>query len=80
MGAHPIGIGEIPLGIRGLLQAVKSYEELTVKAGVEGSYRVALQALVAHPIVPSFTVAKGLLDRILEENRDYLPQFRRRRK
>jgi len=79
-GAHPLSIGEIPLEIRGLLQAVKSYEELAVKAGVSGSRKLALQALVAHPLVPSFTIAKGLLDRILEENRDYLPQFRSRKR
>ncbi|MDI6829656.1 MAG: 6-phospho-beta-glucosidase, partial [Armatimonadota bacterium] len=79
-GAHPLSIGEVPLEIRGLLQAVKCYEELTIKAGVEGSYKAALQALVAHPLVPSFAVAKQLLDRILEENKEYLPQFRSHRK
>lgn len=78
-GAHPLAIGEVPLEIRGLLQAVKSYEELAVMAGVAGSKKLALQALVAHPLIPSFTVAKGLLDRILDENKDYLPQFNRRR-
>ncbi|HUT05062.1 MAG TPA: 6-phospho-beta-glucosidase [bacterium] len=79
-GAHPMTIGDVPLEIRGLLQAVKSYEELAVRAGVEGSRKLALQALVAHPLVPSFTVAKGLLDRILEANADYLPQFKRLRR
>lgn len=77
-GAHPLSIGEIPLEIRGLLQAVKSYEELTVRAAVEGSKRTALQALVAHPLVPSFTVAQELLARILEANEEYLPQFGKR--
>ena len=79
-GAHPITIGDVPLEIRGLLQAVKCYEELTVKAGVEGSRKLALQALVAHPLVPSSTVAKGLLDKILEANAEYLPQFKRLRR
>ena len=78
-GAHPLTIGEVPLEIRGLLQAVKSYEELTVEAGVKGSRKLALQALVAHPLVPSFTVAKSLLDKILDANAEYLPQFRRGR-
>lgn len=78
-GAHPLAIGDVPMEIRGLLQAVKSYEELAVRAAVEGSKKVALQALVAHPLVPSFTVAKDLLDRILEANADHLPQFGKRR-
>ena len=78
-GAHPLTIGDVPLEIRGLLQAVKSYEELTVEAGVKGSRKLALQALTAHPLVPSFMVAKKLLTRILEENAANLPQFGRRR-
>lgn len=79
-GAHPLVIGDIPLEIRGLLQAVKSYEELTVRAAVLGSRRVALQALVAHPLVPSYATAKKLLDRILEANAEYLPQFNKGKK
>lgn len=78
-GAHPLSVGEVPVEIRGLLQAVKAYEELTVKAGVEGSRTAALQALAAHPLVPSFTVAKGLLDRILKVNKEHLPQFKSRK-
>ena len=75
-GAHPLAIGDFPLEIRGLLQAVKSYEELAVRAAVTGSRRTALQALVSHPLVPSYTTAKSLLDRILEANAEYLPQFK----
>ncbi len=77
-GAHPLAVGEAPLEIRGLLQAVKAYEELAVRAAVSGSKRVALQALTAHPLVPSYTVARGLLDRIIEANAEWLPQFGRR--
>ena len=75
-GAHPLVIGEIPPAVRGLVQAVKAYEELTVEAAVTGSREIALLALVAHPLVPTVEVAEKLLDRILEANRDYLPQFR----
>ncbi len=78
-GAHPMTIGDVPLEIRGLLQAVKTYEELAVAAGVSGSKKLAFQALMAHPLVPSSTVAKGLLDAILDANKDYLPQFRLKR-
>ncbi|WP_422448677.1 6-phospho-beta-glucosidase [Thermoanaerobacterium sp. DL9XJH110] len=74
-GAHPMSIGRVPAKIRGLMQAVKAYEELTVEAGVNGDYHAALQALTIHPLVPSSTVAKKLLDDILAENREFLPQF-----
>ena len=76
-GAHPLVIGEMPLAVRGLVQAVKAYEELTVEAAVSGSREAALLALVAHPLVPTADVAERLLDRILEANRAYLPQFER---
>jgi 6-phospho-beta-glucosidase len=72
-GPHPIRVGAIPLPIRGLVQAVKAYESLTVQAAVEGSRRVAMQALMAHPLVPSWEVAKPLLDELLAANRPWLP-------
>jgi len=74
-GAHPISIGHVPTRIRGLMQAVKAYEELTVEAGVTGNYDTALQALTIHPLIPSATIAKQILDDIIKENKDYLPQY-----
>ena len=73
LGPHPIRMGTIPLPIRGLIQAVKAYESLTVQAAVEKSRRVALQALMAHPLVPSWEVAKPLLDELLAVNRPWIP-------
>jgi 6-phospho-beta-glucosidase len=73
LGPHPIRLGEIPLPIRGLIQAVKAYESLTVQAAVEGSRRAAMQALMAHPLVSSWEVAKPLLDELLTANRPWLP-------
>jgi 6-phospho-beta-glucosidase len=74
-GAAPLMVGRLPVAIRGLIQSVKAYEELTVEAAVTGDRRSALQALLNHPLVPSYGVARGLLGAILEANRDYLPQF-----
>jgi len=72
-GPHPLRMGEIPLAIRGLIQVVKTYETLTVEAAVNGSRELALQALMAHPLVPSWEVARPLLDELLAANRDWLP-------
>ncbi|WP_026478685.1 6-phospho-beta-glucosidase [Alkaliphilus transvaalensis] len=77
-GAKPIASGKLPTQINGLLQAVKSYELLTVEAGLRGDYNTALMALMANPLVPSIKVAKKILDDILRENVDYLPQFNKR--
>lgn len=76
-GAHPLHIGHTPLKIRGLLQTVKAYEQLTIEAAVTGNYDAALQALTIHPLVNSATVARSILDDIVAENKEYLPQFNR---
>ncbi len=55
---------------------VNNYEQLTIDAALNGDYDSALQALTVHPLVPSSNIAIKLLDDILKENKDYLPQFK----
>lgn len=75
-GAHPIQpSASITPQIRGLLQVVKAYEELTVEAAVHGDRDAALQALTIHPLVGSVELARNLVDELLEAHADYLPQF-----
>lgn len=64
-GADPLPVGPIPLAFRGLVQAVKAYETLTVQAAVERSRTLALRALVNHPLCGDLDVAKPLLDEML---------------
>lgn len=61
--------------IIGLMKAVKAYEKLAVKAGLNGDYDAALAALMVHPLIGDYHKAKGVLDEMLEANRKYLPQF-----
>ncbi|AEM77856.1 glycoside hydrolase [Thermoanaerobacter wiegelii] len=75
-GFMPFRIGKLPLEIRGLIVAVKTYETLTIKAAVEGSYEYALKALMAHPLVRQYELAKKLLDEYLIADKEYLPQFK----
>ncbi len=74
-GAHSLTSGHLPFSIRGLVQHVKAYEELTIEAAMSGDERAALLALTANPLVPSFAVARALWHDIREENRDFLPRF-----
>jgi len=74
-GARPRAVGRLPTPIRGLVQSVKAYEMLTIQAAVTGDRRTALQALMSHPLVPTFALAEALLDAILSANRAYLPRF-----
>jgi len=64
-GARALPVGEIPLAYRGLVQAVKAHESLTVQAAVTRSRDVALQALLAHPLVGYIDFAGPMLDDLL---------------
>lgn len=75
-GATPLSVGALPPEMTGLIQAVKAYEMLAIEAGVKGDVTKALLAMVSHPLVPSVSVAKLLLDDLLELNREYLLQFK----
>jgi 6-phospho-beta-glucosidase len=78
VGAHgvtPLHMGHLPETIRALCQQAKAWESWTVEAGVTGSRQAALMAMTVNPLVPSFEVARALVDEMLEANQDYLPQF-----
>jgi len=74
-GAAPVTQGSLPLRVRGLVQHVKAYEQLTVQAAVTGDRETAIWALVNHPLVGSYRAAVELVDLLLEAHRDYLPAF-----
>jgi 6-phospho-beta-glucosidase len=74
-GAHPAPLAAMAPEIRGLVQCVKAYEDLAVAAAVHGDRAIATKALLAHPLVGRFAVAKPLLQALLDANRPYLPRF-----
>ncbi|MFB4159349.1 6-phospho-beta-glucosidase [Geomicrobium sp. JSM 1781026] len=74
-GPVPLTIGELPVAVNGLVQQIKSFERLTVEAAVTGDYEKAVLALAINPLTPSDTVAKQIVDEMLEAHRAYLPQF-----
>ena len=62
----------------GLVQQMKAYERLAVKAAVDGDREAGLKALLANPLVARYNVARPLLDALLEANRAHLPRFFKR--
>ncbi|MDI3316630.1 MAG: 6-phospho-beta-glucosidase [Bacillota bacterium] len=74
-GVRAVSHGRLRPELRGLMQAVKAYEELTIEAAVSGDRGTALAALAAHPLVPGLRVARELLEELLEAQRPYLPRF-----
>ncbi|GAB2641573.1 6-phospho-beta-glucosidase [Vibrio panuliri] len=75
-GAKPVSVGQLSANVLGLLHQVKAYEQLTIDAAVFGDYDKALMALANNPLVPDIKRAKAILNDILRENAEYLPQFR----
>ncbi|OBZ11309.1 6-phospho-beta-glucosidase [Bacillus sp. FJAT-26390] len=71
--AQPVAI--VPAAAKGLIHAVKVYEQLAIEAAVTGNRDTALLALAHHPLVDSTNDAQRMLDEMLERNKAYLPQF-----
>ena len=74
-GAQPLPQAPLAPEMRGLVQAVKAYEELAIEAARTGDRRIALRALLANPLVRDVSIAEPLLDALLEANRQHLPRF-----
>lgn len=74
-GIAGVDIGRLPSGIAALCRTQVGIQELVVEAAVKGDRRMALQALLADPVIPSFDAAEKILDELLALEADYLPQF-----
>jgi 6-phospho-beta-glucosidase len=72
---EPIPVGPLPLSVRGLVQTVKAYEELTIQAAISGDRQIAIEALMANPLVGTFGKADQFFNRVLENERKLIPQF-----
>jgi len=75
-GAYPLPIGEIPEPQLRLMQTVKLYERLTTQAIREHSRELAVQALMVHPLVLSYSRAKPLVDEYLVAHHEYVGEWR----
>lgn len=75
-GPEPLSIGKIPRFQKGLMEQQVAVEKLVVDAWIEGSYQKLWQALTLSKTVPSATVAKQILDDLIEANKGYWPELR----
>ena len=72
-GPEKIVQGKIPQFQKGLMEQQVSVEKLTVEAWIEGSYQKLWQAITLSRTVPSASVAKAILDDLIEANKDFWP-------
>src|SRR5699024_7806097 len=74
-GPLPITVGYLPDAVKGLVQSIKSFVQDSSDAAVMGSYSKALLPMTINRIVPSDTVAKSIVDEMLQAHAEYLPNF-----
>lgn len=61
-GPHPVRIGKVADEPFALMTSVKTYENLSVEAIRKRSKNIAVRALLAHPLIGSYPLAKGLVE------------------
>jgi 6-phospho-beta-glucosidase len=74
-GAHPLHQRPLAPEMLGLVQHMKAFERLTVRAARSGSRDDVVRALLANPIIGQYPLAAELADELLAANKRYLPRF-----
>lgn len=74
-GPQPLCVGAIPQFQKGLMEQQVSVEKLVVEAWAEHSYQKLWQALTLSKTVPSASVAKQILDDLIEANKEFWPEL-----
>lgn len=74
-GPRPLAIGSIPSPVKGMIQNMKAFEELTVQAALSGRYEDAYATFLMNPLIQDEKRAKALLDEMLQAHSKHLPQF-----
>lgn len=75
-GPEVITQNPVPLFQQGLMMQQLTCEKLLVEGCLEGSYEKVLQAFTLNKTVPSMTVAKEILDDMIEANKAYWPALK----
>jgi 6-phospho-beta-glucosidase len=68
-------MGPLPAAVSGLARQMVAHAELAAEAAVTGDRELALQAMMAHPLVHSLSTGQAVLDELLDAHADHLPQF-----
>ena len=75
-GIVPVAVGGVSPHVEALVQTIKDVERTAIAAAVTGSRQLALRALALHPLVPSVSSARRILDAYLEAFPDLREQLR----
>jgi len=76
-GIKGVRVGALPHGVAALLNTQVHVQDLVIDAAVHGSRELALESMLADPVVQSAEAAEKCLDELLSVHAPYLPQFKR---
>ncbi|MHA1748844.1 MAG: hypothetical protein ACTSYF_09430 [Promethearchaeota archaeon] len=71
-GITGIKLGEYPKGIYALLRTQASVQDLVVEAILKRSKKLALEALLADPVIENYWQANKILNELLKLEKDYI--------
>ncbi|MGD2175522.1 MAG: hypothetical protein PVJ27_08970 [Candidatus Brocadiaceae bacterium] len=74
-GVRLLSMGDLPKPLAAFCRRDIDLMEMTVEAAVRGDRGLVLQAMLLDPVVDSVRAAERVVDRMLEANAAYLPQF-----
>lgn len=72
---RPLPIGAVPEHQELLMRSVKRYERLAVEAILERSWQKAVMALMSHPLVGSYSLARALVAEYLTAHAAYIEDW-----
>ncbi|MDO6765213.1 6-phospho-beta-glucosidase [Agarivorans sp. 1_MG-2023] len=75
-GPVPLNVSPFPSDTLRLIQMMKDFETLTVEAAVTGDRNIAHRALILNPLVTTGSILEEALNETIDENLDFMPQFR----
>jgi len=75
-GIRGLHMAEAPLALKGQLEKMIAWQELVVDAAVKGDKNLALQALMLDPMAILPEKAEKMLDELLANSKELLPQFK----
>lgn len=74
-GFHALESFALPVGVLSLLQREVATSQLNIDAVVQGDRNLALQSLLLDPVIDDIDQAELILDEIITNNKNFLPQF-----
>ncbi len=78
-GFHPVHVGALPPQLAALVHTSSLIEEMAIEAALTGNARLVMQACLHDPLsaaVLSLAEIRAMVNDLLQQNRDYLPQFK----